>query len=45
MIYFTADLHLGHENIMHLCNRPFNNIEEHPYCVMARSILEKAGMK
>lgn len=23
----------------------FNNIEEHPYCVMARSILEKAGMK
>ena len=29
MIYFTADLHLGHENIMHLCNRQFNNIEEH----------------
>ena len=22
----------------------FKNIEKHPYCVMARSILEKAGM-
>ena len=23
----------------------FKNIEEHPFCVMARSILEKAGMR
>ena len=22
----------------------FKNIEKHPYCVMARNILEKAGM-
>lgn len=23
----------------------FKNIEDHPFCVMARSILEKAGMR
>ena len=28
MIYFTSDLHLGHENVIRLCHRPFGSIEE-----------------
>ena len=27
-IFFTADLHLGHENILKYCNRPFRNAQE-----------------
>jgi len=28
MVYFTADLHLGHANIIKFCHRPFTSIEE-----------------
>lgn len=28
MIYFTADPHFGHANIVKMCGRPFENIEE-----------------
>lgn len=28
MIFYTADLHLSHKNIIRLCNRPFSSVEE-----------------
>lgn len=28
MIYFTADLHLGHESVIKSCLRPFDDVEE-----------------
>jgi calcineurin-like phosphoesterase family protein len=28
MIYFTADTHFNHSNIINLCGRPFNNVEQ-----------------
>lgn len=27
MILFTSDLHLGHKNIVDLCNRPFRDVD------------------
>ena len=40
MVYFTSDLHLGHSNIISLCNRPFVNIEE-----MDKVLIEKWNRK
>lgn len=34
--WFTADLHLGHENIIESCNRPFATVDE-----MNKTIIEK----
>ena len=28
MFFFTADTHFGHRNVLKLCNRPFENVEE-----------------
>lgn len=35
MIYFTADLHLGHKNVISLCRRPFSSLEEMDECLIA----------
>ena len=28
MVYYTADLHLGHANVIRHCNRPFETVDE-----------------
>jgi calcineurin-like phosphoesterase family protein len=28
LIWFTSDLHLGHKNVLHLCERPFQTVQE-----------------
>lgn len=33
--YFTADLHLGHENIIKYCDRPFSGVEEMNAAIVA----------
>ena len=36
MIYFTADAHFGHENIIDLCGRPFSGVDEMNEAMIAR---------
>ena len=28
MVYFTSDMHFGHENVIRFCKRPFSSVEE-----------------
>lgn len=35
-VFFTSDLHLGHENILHLDGRPFQSIEENDDEILKR---------
>jgi len=34
--FFTADSHFGHKNVMKLCNRPWDSIEEHDEALIER---------
>ena len=37
MIYFSADWHLGHTNIIRYCDRPFSSSEEMDDCIMSNT--------
>lgn len=37
MIYFTSNLHLVHENVIRLCNRPHNNTDAEYWPLIAQS--------
>lgn len=34
MIYYTADLHFCHKNVLDLCNRPYEDVEEMNECLI-----------
>lgn len=36
MIYFTSDIHFGHENILKYTNRPYTSIKEHDLDIIAK---------
>ena len=40
MTLFVSDLHLGHKNIVDLCNRPFKDVDE-----MDSALIEKWNRK
>lgn len=44
MIYFTADTHFGHKNIIDFCKRPFVDVNEMRECII-NSINAKVGEK
>ena len=35
MVYFTADCHFGHANIIRLCGRPFESVTEMDECMIS----------
>jgi len=35
-IWFTADFHFGHNNIIPYCNRPFRSVEEMDLTILER---------